>query len=52
VLEGLSLHRDQVGKVEHLREPGERQTFAGRETRQSNSSGAMTRADQGLQDEQ
>jgi hypothetical protein len=35
--EGLSLHRDQIGQLEHLAQLGEGKAFAGREGSQRHS---------------
>ena len=37
-LEGLALHRDEIGQVQHLAQLTERKTLTGRETSQRNSS--------------
>jgi hypothetical protein len=45
VVEGLALDGDQVRELEDLRETGERESFAGRETRQGDSSGVAARGE-------
>ena len=47
VAERLTLDRDQVGQLEDGRKLGERDSFAGSETRQGHPSEEETRADQG-----